>query len=590
MVGRILLVLVCLLGLLAIRPASAHEGHDHDKPAPLSLPVAPRVVAVTPELELVGVASGQGRLTVFLHAFETNEPIRGARMTISADGQSGEAEPRGDGVFSFQAPWLANAQTIDLIFALTLTDGTQDLLTGQLNQASANASSTAGGSGTADTLAPLRERSDLFAGGLLGVMAGILLTLLLIGKSRRTSAERNVRVDQVARRPAVPGDAASLGATGRAPSTAGIGAALALLLAACDGTATLARAADPAPPRPPSIPATMATDLAQRMPDGTLFVPKATQHLLSVRTIMSSRGHAPRTTELTGTVIPGPEHFGRVQSGRPGRIDAGPGGLPFIGKRVEKGDVLAYVQTYIEAADRANLDGVIAETEGRIEKLRTIVSRYDSSPGAVPQVKVDEVRGELAALIRKRRELLPSIAAREPVVAPISGVVSRAAATIGQIVDARDVLFDIVDPSQYWVEAIAFSADAGRDLERAYAVAPGLGQISLAFAGRGLALRQQATVLTFRVTGAGEGLAIGKPLKVMLQSKARTGGIVLPASAIVRGPTGLPIVWIKTEPERFEPQAVKFEPLDGLSVLVTAGLSEERRVVTDGATLLNQVR
>ena len=185
---------------------------------------------------------------------------------------------------------------------------------------------------------------------------------------------------------------------------------------------------------------------------------------------------------------------------------------------------------------------------------------------------------------------MPSVAAREPVVAPISGVVSVATATIGQIVDARDVLFEIVDPSQFWVEAIAFNADAGRDLERAYAIAQDIGQIPLEYAGRGLALRQQATVLTFRVTGSSDGLAIGKPVKVVLQSTAKVEGFVLPASAIVRGQTGLPIVWIKTEPERFEPQAVKVEPLDGRSVVVTAGLKADQRVVTDGVTLLNQVR
>ena len=67
-------------------------------------------------------------------------------------------------------------------------------------------------------------------------------------------------------------------------------------------------------------------------------------------------------------------------------------------------------------------------------------------------------------------------------------------------------------------------------------------------------------------------------------------GFIVPTSAIVRGQTGLPIVWIKTEAERFEPQTVKVEPLDGNSVVVTGGLKEDLRIVTDGVTLLNQVR
>lgn len=588
MLWRLPLVALCLSALLTVAPVSAHEGHDHDKPTPLSLPVAPRVVAVTPEFELVGVVSGEGRLTVFLHTFSTNEPIKGARMAISADGKSGEAEPRGDGVFSFSAPWLATTESIDLVFALTLSDGTQDLLTGQLKPVAALPPTSSAESGLAGIIARLNHRSDLVLIALLSSMAGVLATMLLTARSRRRVVEA-AAISADARPPGLA-EKVGDGDSRMARSRALVVAAITLGCAAVAAIPSASHAADPGPTSLPSVPASMATDLAQRMPDGTLFVPKATQHLLSVRTAIVAEGSAPRTVELTGTIIPGPEHFGRVQPGRPGRIEAGPGGLPFIGKRVEKGDVLAYVRTYIEAADRANLDGMIAETEGRIEKLKTIVTRYDSSPGAVPQVKVDEVRGELAALIRKRLELLPSVAARESIVAPISGVVSVATATIGQIVEARDILFEIVDPSQFWVEAIAFNADAGRDLLRAYAVASGIGQIPLEYAGRGLALRQQATVLTFRVVTASEGLAIGKPVKVMLQSTAKVEGFVLPASAIVRGQTGLPIVWIKTDPERFEPQIVKVVPLDGRSVVVTAGLKSDQRVVTDGVTLLNQVR
>src|SRR5262245_9075699 len=70
---------------------SAHEGHDHDKPAPLNLPIAPRVVAVTPDYELVGVVSGEQRLTIFLHHFATGEPVKNAKLAVSAGEQEVEA-------------------------------------------------------------------------------------------------------------------------------------------------------------------------------------------------------------------------------------------------------------------------------------------------------------------------------------------------------------------------------------------------------------------------------------------------------------------------------------------------------------------
>jgi hypothetical protein len=261
-----------------------------------------------------------------------------------------------------------------------------------------------------------------------------------------------------------------------------------------------------------------------------------------------------------------------------------------VGKRVTKGEPLAYVQAYIEAADRLNIDASIAETEARIQKNRTILSRYETSPGSVPQVKVDEVQGELQALRRKLAELSPSVANREPIVAPISGVVSLSNATIGQIVEARDVLFEIVDPSELWIEATSFDQSVGSELAKAVAVTRRGDQIPLTFMGRGAALRQQAAVLTFKMEAGGEHLAVGAPVQVVLQSTRSANGFVLPASAIGRGETRLPIVWIKTEAERFEPQVVKTMPLDGSSVVVTAGLKSDQRVVTDGVTLLNQIR
>jgi hypothetical protein len=78
-------------------PMLAHEGHDHDKPAPLNLPVAPRLVAVTPDYELVAVLSGEQRLTIFLHRFATNEPIKDAKLTVAMGEHEAEATKKEDG-------------------------------------------------------------------------------------------------------------------------------------------------------------------------------------------------------------------------------------------------------------------------------------------------------------------------------------------------------------------------------------------------------------------------------------------------------------------------------------------------------------
>lgn len=582
MMFGIALALSLLVGSLTA--ADAHEGHDHDQPPPLALPVAPRVVAVTPDFELVGVAAGKGRLTIFLHAFATNEPIEGADMTVSAGEQSVDAKPEGAGVFTVTAPWIATESDLDLVFALRLRDGSEDLLAGTLK--SVEAGSAAGATqASGGRFAMLLARQDLLLAGGGGLVIGVLLTLLFAnGRSRSRFVE-----DEAPERPV--GDKIEINGatTGVSPLHRPLGVFMLLLLATA-WQSERAMAADASPAPLTSVPSTMATDLAQRTPDGTLFVPKATQHLLSIRTILTSEAEAALATEVTGTIIAGPANFGRVQPGRPGRIEATPGGLAYIGQRVKKGELLAYVQTYIEAADRANIDSSIAETEARIEKNRTILSRYNNSPGSVPQVKVDEVRGELQALERRLAELSPSVGRREPIVSPISGVISVANATIGQIVEARDVLFEIIDPSDLWIQAVSFEPGVGHEFTQAVAVTRNGERIPLTFMGRGSALRQQATVLTFKMQANPHQLAVGAPVRVVLESSTKISGFVIPASAVVRGETGLPIVWIKTDAERFEPQLVKMKPLDGQNVVVTAGLKVDSRVVTDGVTMLNQVR
>ena len=341
----------------------------------------------------------------------------------------------------------------------------------------------------------------------------------------------------------------------------------------------------------PSVPSTMATDQPQRMADGSLFVPKATQHLLSVRTVLTAESRAPRTLQLVGTVIADPNSFGRVQSGHAGRIEPPEGGLAFIGKRVEKGDVLAYLQHHIEAYNKGNLQSEIAELEERIKLQEAKLAIYQKAPLAIPPIKIEETKGELAALRQKRRELVPTLLEREEIRAPISGVISVAGVVSGQVVDAREVVFEIVDPARFWVEAIAHDPQAVSNVSQAIAVIGADQKIPLEFAGLGPSLKQQAAPLMFRITGqVPANLSVGRPVTVILQSTLEVSGIVLPASSLVRAPTGLPIVWVKSEAERFEPHAVRYEPFDGQRVLVSAGLKADMRIVTEGATLLNQIR
>ena len=76
-------------------------------------------------------------------------------------------------------------------------------------------------------------------------------------------------------------------------------------------------------------PAPMAanTNAPQRLPDGSVYLPKVTQRQLALRTLVAEQGRSPQTFELFGKVMMDPNAGGKVQPTVAGRIEPGPRGL-----------------------------------------------------------------------------------------------------------------------------------------------------------------------------------------------------------------------------------------------------------------------
>ena len=85
-------------------------------------------------------------------------------------------------------------------------------------------------------------------------------------------------------------------------------------------------------------------------------------------------------------------------------------------------------------------------------------------------------------------------------------------------------------------------------------------------------------------------LPLGQPVTLQVRLRESASGLPLVQRALVRSPANETMVWVKTAPERFAPKPVRSQPLDGSRVLVVGGLQAGKRVVVDGAPLLNQIR
>lgn len=328
----------------------------------------------------------------------------------------------------------------------------------------------------------------------------------------------------------------------------------------------------------------------QRLPDGRVLLPKPAQRQLGVRTAIVSRESARRAVELPGLVAMDPNAGGRVQASVPGRVEAVVGGLPTVGQRVVKGQALALVRTTVDPLARAGQDAQLAELRTALALADRRAARLRDLADTVPRKDIEAAESERASLAARIDALARGVAAVERLVAPVSGVIASANAVAGQVVDARELLFEIVDPTRLRIEATAADPALAQDIDGA-SVAVGGRSVPLEFVGAGRVLRGQALPLVFRAQDAAlASLAVGLPVAVTVRTRTAQAGVPVPASALVRSAANTPIVWVKTQAERLEPRPVRTRPLDGARVLVVDGLAGGERVVVDGAPLLNQVR
>lgn len=328
----------------------------------------------------------------------------------------------------------------------------------------------------------------------------------------------------------------------------------------------------------------------QRQSDGSLFVPKAVQHQFGIRTQLATLEPLAATVELNGRVIADPNASGRVQASQPGRIEPAASGLPTLGQKVAKGELLAWLRPTASSIDRANQQAQLAELDAQAALATRRLARVEQLEGALPQKEIDAARVERDALDKRRAAVRASVADAEALRAPVAGVISVAQASAGQVVEARDTLFEVVDPERLGVEALAYDPALAQGITTASAALPGGAAVSLHFVGAGRQLREQALPLLFRVTTPAAALAVGQPLAVTAQTGRKIEGVALPRAALTRNPAGDWVVWLHTGAESFAQRKVAFEPLDASRIAVTAGVHGGDRVVTVGASLLGQVR
>ncbi|MGL4397440.1 MAG: efflux RND transporter periplasmic adaptor subunit, partial [Hyphomicrobium sp.] len=504
---RILIATLALF-LSLVLPAAAGPGHDHGDGAH-GAPVAhgtmlrPRIESTGDTWELVAAADGHA-LTLYLDDVASNAPVDGATIEVAGDGIGAHiAKALGNGMYEVNGAWVDAPGKTALTFTIT-RDDTAELLNGTLVVPD-----------TRDAVTPL-----------ISVPSGQILQSPLVWLLAVIAAFVGFAASFAVRPLRVPGDTTPAPAAAHESNTAATtvrrerqaltNAAEAIVVvliasAALTFNTTLVRAHDgehTAAPDEGAAPAqsdrrTTAAprgDQPHKLPGGDVFVPKATQRLLAVRTRIVGTESLVTGTDMIGTVISDPSSEGRVQAPMSGQIQLAASGVSFVGQTVKAGDVLAVLQPEIPVYDRGQLQQLTAEIEGKRRIAELKLSRLTRIAGVVAQKDIDDAQADLESLREQSRVLKPKAAETLTLKAPVSGVISVANVRAGQVVSARETLFEIVDPARLWIEAIA---PAGTTVGASSASSDGVTiaadaldadghRIGLDYIGRSPVLRQQS--------------------------------------------------------------------------------------------------
>jgi membrane fusion protein, heavy metal efflux system len=522
--------------------------------------LAPRIDAKGSVFELLGTLTGNA-LTVYLDDFNTNEPVSGAEFDVEAGDETLDLKETSPGIYWGQADWLTKPGSIDFVFTVKAADR-DDLLGGTLKVPAAP-----------PALSGLVEQWGMKAVFLAGFLAGIVVLWLLT---------RLLRPRRTARPKTAPAVIVLCAATGLAGSAWAMPAGPGHSHGPDDVSVEVA---------PDNLPA----DSPRRLPDGSLFVPKPAQRVLAIRTIVTSVAEMPVTNRVFGRIIPDPTASGRVQAGIPGKIDPGDLGMFVVGQHVERGQVVSSIVPIINPVDNANIQQQIGQIDGELRQIGDMLDQ--AAKGEIAPLtprQVETMRLDMMSLRQRRAGISLVMNDRDTLRiqlrAPSTGLIAISNVVAGQIVEAKDVLFEVIDPNRLWVEAAAFDMNVVNNIEGATAVIDTGGTYELTYVGRAPRRRQQAIPVNFKIDKPDAALTVGSPVNVFIRSKDKQTGIVLPQRAITTTASGQAIVFEHVSPEKFIPVLVRTEAVDGENAIVQSGLAPGMRVVVDGAGLLGQVR
>lgn len=277
--------------------------------------------------------------------------------------------------------------------------------------------------------------------------------------------------------------------------------------------------------------------------------------------------------------------------------------IPYLGKRVSKGEVIALIDPPIRPDGGAGqFSAAHAEARNRVILAQQEHDRAQRLYLAkiAPRKRVEEAvaaldsaKAALAPLDRSSAALGGDSSGRLAVRAPVSGTVVDVLSGTGKGIEAGQAIVRIVNTGTLWLKTNVPAVDVGklsRQPGATFTVAGQEGSFkagSLVSVGDMLDPQSRTLPVIFTVPNRDSRLKVGMFATVAVATGAATAGLVLPAEALSED-EGRFFVFVQTSDERFARREVQPGQKEGHLVQILKGLEGNERVVVKGTYYLKQ--
>ncbi len=345
--------------------------------------------------------------------------------------------------------------------------------------------------------------------------------------------------------------------------------------------------------------------------DGLIHMEEAAQRRAGVKVEPARVAELKDYLSVTGTVQPADGRVAEVRTPAHGHVLSV---AVQVGARVVGGQELARMENLEAAETGAQLAAARAELK-RIEVLlaaqRRVAERARDlvEAGAAPRKEQEQSRAEAEALeasANAQRSVVASLVARlrrlEPgeggsvtvLRAPFAGIVTKANAAPGEVVDGSRALFTVADLSRVWVQANVYEQDLGRvtvgQQARIHVDAyPGevfTGQVR--YISDTLDAQTRTAPVRCEVANAGARLKLDMYVTVELPTTFERRALAVPETAVQKV-DGRDVVFVRRGAAGFEMRQLRAGKTLHGQVEVLGGLREGEPVVTSGAFHLKSI-